>query len=65
MKWYSQHKYKADESYHWGDEPLKPYLGIDGLNIAIQKKVDAIHLDIGSYENAEFAKNVKKMGLYL
>ena len=43
---YSQHKYKADESYQIGrdDEALKPYLDIDEIvNLAKEKNVDAIH----------------------
>ena len=47
---YSQHKYKADESYQIGnnDEALKPYLDIDAIvNLAKEKGVDAIHPGYG------------------
>jgi len=57
---YSQHRYKADESYQIGkdDEPLKPYLDIDEIiNIAKEKNVDAIHPGYGFLsENSEFVK---------
>ena len=47
---YSQHRYKADESYQIGqdNEPLKPYLDIDEIiNVAVSKNVDAIHPGYG------------------
>ncbi|MCI5054533.1 MAG: pyruvate carboxylase [Flavobacteriales bacterium] len=60
---YSQHRYKADESYQIGrdDEPLKPYLNIDEIiNLAKLKNVDAIHPGYGFLsENAEFARKCK------
>lgn len=64
---YSQHRYKADESYQVGadNEPLKPYLDIDAIiHLAIQKKVDAIHPGYGFLsENAEFARKCKENGI--
>ncbi|MCF6279071.1 MAG: pyruvate carboxylase [Flavobacteriaceae bacterium] len=57
---YSQHRYKADESYQIGNEnqPLKPYLDIDEIiNLAKNKNVDAIHPGYGFLsENSEFAR---------
>jgi pyruvate carboxylase len=57
---YSQHRYKADESYQIGedDDPLKPYLSIDEIiALAKKKEVDAIHPGYGFLsENKEFAK---------
>ncbi|WP_274475968.1 pyruvate carboxylase [Mangrovimonas aestuarii] len=57
---YSQHRYKADESYLIGDEtePLKPYLDIEGIiHLAKSKNVDAIHPGYGFLaENSEFAR---------
>ncbi len=57
---YSQHRYKADESYQIGEnnEPLKPYLDIDNIiRLAKEKEVDAIHPGYGFLsENAEFAR---------
>ncbi|HIA13112.1 MAG TPA: pyruvate carboxylase, partial [Flavobacteriales bacterium] len=57
---YSQHRYKADESYQIGqdNEPLKPYLDIDEIiKMAASKGVDAIHPGYGFLaENAEFAQ---------
>ena len=64
---YSQHRYKADESYQIGenDEPLKPYL--DGnaiIAMAKKKNVDAIHPGYGFLaENPEFVRNCKKNGI--
>ena len=64
---YSQHRYKADESYQIGDndQPLKPYL--DGnaiIALAKSKKVDAIHPGYGFLsENSEFARNCAKNGI--
>jgi pyruvate carboxylase len=64
---YSQHRYKADESYQIGenDQPLKPYL--DGnaiIALAKSKGVDAIHPGYGFLsENSEFARNCAKNGL--
>ena len=57
---YSQHRYKADESYQIGDDdqPLKPYLDIDLIiDLAKQKNVDAIHPGYGFLsENSDFAR---------
>jgi pyruvate carboxylase len=57
---YSQHRYKADESYQIGenDQPLKPYLDIDSIiRLAREKEIDAIHPGYGFLsENAEFAR---------
>lgn len=64
---YSQHRYKADESYQIGenDQPLKPYL--DGnaiIELAKSKNVDAIHPGYGFLsENSEFARNCAKNGI--
>ena len=47
---YSLHRYKADEAYQIGkdDEPLKPYLDIEGLiSLCKSKKIDAIHPGYG------------------
>lgn len=64
---YSQHRYKADESYQVGrdDEALKPYLHIDEIiNIAKEKNVDAIHPGYGFLsENAEFARKCAENGI--
>jgi len=57
---YSQHRNKADESYQIGedDQPLKPYLDINGLiSLAKAKDVDAIHPGYGFLsENSDFAR---------
>jgi pyruvate carboxylase len=57
---YSQHRYKADESYQIGEnnEPLKPYLDIEEIvALAKSKNVDAIHPGYGFLsENSEFAR---------
>ena len=57
---YSQHRYKADESYQIGEDnqPLKPYLNIDKvIAIAKSKSVDAIHPGYGFLsENSSFAR---------
>ena len=64
---YSQHRYKADESYQIGgnDEPLKPYLDMDAIiHLAKSKNIDAIHPGYGFLsENADFARKCKKNGL--
>ena len=64
---YSQHRYKADESYQIGrdDNPLKPYLDIDEIiNLAKSKKVDAIHPGYGFLsENPEFAQKCIDNGI--
>jgi len=57
---YSQHRYKADESYQIGenDEPLKPYLNGDMIiQLAKEKGVDAIHPGYGFLsENHDFVQ---------
>ncbi|OZV67508.1 pyruvate carboxylase [Winogradskyella aurantia] len=57
---YSQHRYKADESYQIGedDDPLKPYLDSDEIvELAKAKNVDAIHPGYGFLsENSDFAR---------
>ncbi|MBL4754708.1 MAG: pyruvate carboxylase [Flavobacteriales bacterium] len=64
---YSQHRYKADESYQIGtdDQPLKPYLDIDEIiKMAVSKNVDAIHPGYGFLsENAEFARKCADNGI--
>ena len=64
---YSQHRYKADESYQIGkdEEPLKPYLDIDEIiHVAKAKNVDAIHPGYGFLsENSEFAQKCRDNGL--
>ena len=64
---YSQHRYKADESYQIGDnnQPLKPYLDIDEIiNLAKSKNVDAIHPGYGFLsENSDFARQCAKNGI--
>ncbi len=61
---YSQHRYKADESYQVGadDAPLKPYLDMDAIiAIAKAKKIDAIHPGYGFLsENSTFARKCKE-----
>ncbi|MDF7811052.1 pyruvate carboxylase [Hymenobacter sp. YC55] len=57
---YSLHRYKADEAYQIGrdDEPLKPYLDIEGvIRTAKENGVDAIHPGYGFLsENATLAR---------
>ncbi len=64
---YSQHRYKADESYQIGndDQPLKPYLDIDRIiDLARSKNVDAIHPGYGFLsENSDFARACAKNDL--
>lgn len=64
---YSQHRYKADESYQIGEntEPLKPYLDGDAIiALAKAKNVDAIHPGYGFLsENSEFARKCAENGL--
>ncbi len=64
---YSQHRYKADESYQIGenDQPLKPYLDGDAIiALAKSKNVDAIHPGYGFLsENSEFARKCAKNGI--
>src|SRR5690554_3592422 len=64
---YSQHRYKADESYQIGEnnEPLKPYLDEKAIiALAKSKDIDAIHPGYGFLaENSEFARNCAKNGI--
>ena len=64
---YSQHRYKADESYQIGpnEEPLKPYLDIEEiLSIARNQNADAIHPGYGFLsENIEFARRCREEGI--
>ncbi len=64
---YSQHRYKADESYQVGrdDEALKPYLYIDEIILIAKKNhVDAIHPGYGFLsENAVFARKCSENGI--
>ena len=64
---YSQHRYKADESYQIGsdDQPLKPYLDIDEIvALAKSKNVDAIHPGYGFLsENSDFARACAANGI--
>lgn len=64
---YSLHRYKADESYQIGEdnEPLKPYLNIEGLiKVAIENGADAIHPGYGFLsENAAFAQACQDNGI--
>lgn len=61
---YSQHRYKADESYQVGedDQPLKPYLDIDEIiRVAVENDVDAIHPGYGFLsENSTFARKCEE-----
>lgn len=61
---YSEHRYKADESYQIGkpEEPLKPYLNIDEIiRVAKRNNVDAIHPGYGFLsENADFARRCRE-----
>lgn len=64
---YSQHRYKADESYQIGDndQPLRPYLdGLEIIALAKAKNVDAIHPGYGFLaENSEFARQCAENNL--
>lgn len=64
---YSLHRYKADEAYQIGtdDDPLKPYLDIEGIiTLAKAKKVDAIHPGYGFLsENVHFARRCEEEGI--
>ncbi|MFC5407726.1 pyruvate carboxylase [Larkinella bovis] len=64
---YSLHRYKADEAYQIGrdDEPLKPYLDIEGIiQLAKRKKVDAIHPGYGFLsENVTLARRCREEGI--
>ena len=64
---YSLHRYKADEAYQVGrdDEPLKPYLDIEGIiRTAKENGADAIHPGYGFLsENATLARRCGEEGL--
>ncbi len=64
---YSQHRYKADESYQIGEDnqPLKPYLDIEEIiGLAKSKNVDAIHPGYGFLsENSTFARRCAENGV--
>jgi pyruvate carboxylase len=64
---YSLHRFKADEAYQIGanDDPLKPYLDIDGIiRIAKLYKADAIHPGYGFLsENVAFATRCREEGI--
>jgi pyruvate carboxylase len=64
---YSQHRYKADESYQIGEDnqPLKPYLDIEEIiRLAKSKQVDAIHPGYGFLsENSTFARKCSENGI--
>lgn len=64
---YSLHRYKADESYQIGadDNPLKPYLDIEGLiEVAMRTGVDAIHPGYGFLsENANLVRACNEAGI--
>jgi pyruvate carboxylase len=64
---YSLHRYKADEAYQVGrdDEPLKPYLDIEGIiRTAKENGVTAIHPGYGFLsENATLARRCAEEGL--
>lgn len=64
---YSLHRYKADESYQIGEdnEPLKPYLNIDGIiRAALESGADAIHPGYGFLsENPKLAQKCKENGI--
>ncbi len=65
---FSLHRYKADESYQIGDDndPLKPYLAIEGLiALAKAKGVNGIHPGYGFLsENVELARRCKQEGIF-
>lgn len=64
---YSLHRYKADEAYQIGkeNEPLKPYLDIEGLiSLCKSKKIDAIHPGYGFLsENVRLASRCREEGI--
>ena len=64
---YSLHRYKADEAYQIGkeNEPLKPYLDIEGLiSLCKSKKIDAIHPGYGFLsENVVLARRCREEGI--
>ena len=61
---FSPHRHKADEAYQIGteDEPLKPYLDIEGIiEVAKCHQVDAIHPGYGFLaENVQFARRCRE-----
>ena len=64
---YSLHRFKADEAYLIGkrDEPLKPYLDIEGIiKLAKRKNIDAIHPGYGFLsENVDFVRRCEEEGI--
>lgn len=64
---YSLHRYKADEAYLVGKglDPVAAYMNVDEIiQIAINKKIDAIHPGYGFLaENAAFAKACEDNGI--
>ena len=64
---YSLHRYKADEAYQVGrdEEPLKPYLDIEGLiALAKRKGIDAIHPGYGFLsENSTLVRRCREEGI--
>ena len=64
---YSLHRYKADEAYQIGkdDEPLKPYLDIEGIiNLCKLKKIDAVHPGYGFLsENVALVRRCREEGI--
>ena len=64
---YSLHRYKADEAYQIGrdDEPLKPYLDIEGiLRVAKENGANAIHPGYGFLsENATLSRRCAEEGI--
>lgn len=64
---FSQHRYKADESYQIGadNDPLKPYLDIEEIiRVAKKTSVDAIHPGYGFLsENSQFARRCREEGI--
>lgn len=64
---YSLHRYKADEAYQIGkdDEPLKPYLDVEGIiQLAKHKRCDAIHPGYGFLsENVKLARRCREEGI--
>ena len=64
---YSLHRYKADEAYQIGrdDDPLKPYLDIEGLlRVAKENGANAIHPGYGFLcENATLSRRCAEEGI--
>lgn len=64
---YSLHRYKADEAYQIGkdDEPLKPYLDVEGLiELCKSKGIQAIHPGYGFLsENVHLASRCREEGI--